>query len=304
MRVFVVLFAVLCGCSYETTNYYGGGDAGCIVEQVVDGGVTDMPGYTDAFGDYHETEPNQGSFKSDSKLQGNAILTLQPAPAAPAAGQPWPLVINTPARAGAQALLDLATRDGMPHVITIAMGFVGPPPAVAIGGGGNYPEIVALLEIGIGGIMIHAEIDFIDGFSFSMACSRLQLLAVYRLVPGGALVGTAETVQVGASVSTGTVAHGRQPQRTLASLVDLAPAANEVFIAPAFTKSMRVASVPNNTTPTVILWNNNGLQIASYPIAGFPSADLPVPNDTRLISYNNTALAADTDRRIICELAL
>lgn len=263
-----------------------------------------MPGYTDQFGEYHETEPNLGVFKSSSKLQGNAVLTLQPAPAAPAAGQPWPLVMNTPARAGVQTLIDLATRDEMPHVITVAMGFVGPPTAFVIGGSGNYPEIVAILDIGIGGIMIQAEVDFIGGFSFSLACSRLQLHAVYRLVPGGALIGTAETVQVGMSVSSGALAHGRQPQRTLTSLVDLAPAANEVFIMPAFSKSMRVASIPNNVTPTLIVWNKNGLQIESFPIAGFPSADLPVANDARLVSYNNTSAINDTDRRIICELAL
>lgn len=301
MRVYVCLLcAVLLGCEYETNNYYyGDGDASVVTCPATDGGAVDGVGDSEA-------EMAISIFKQGSKLQGNGQLQLQPAPAAPALGQPWPDIMNTPAGLNAQTFIDLETVDNMPHVVTVSMGYIGPQPGVIVGAGGNYPEIVAILDIGIGGIMIRAEVDFVNGFSFSLACSRLQVHAVHRLLPGSALAPPVPppTVNVGISVSTGTVAHGRQPQRTLASLVDLAPNANELFSVPPFAKSLRVASLPNNITPTEIVLNVNGLGIENFPIAGFPSADLPLGNDARLINHVNSSLINETDRRLIFELAL
>lgn len=264
-------------------------------------------GYHDEFGDWHGEGGYKSIFKPYSKLQGNATLQLQPAPAAPGAGLPWPEIMTTPARAGAQTLIDLATEDELPHVVTISMGNIGPQ--VTWGGalGAGYePEVVGIIDLGIGGIQIQVEVDFIQGTQFSIACSRLQLHAVFRCIPGGgaAVVAPIPTIQVGASVATGTMAHGRQPQRTLASTVNLAAAAGEFFLLPQFAKSLRVAAIPNNITPTVGLTETSGVVCASYPITAFPSADLPVPGDARIVWYQNTSLIVDTNRRLICELAL
>jgi hypothetical protein len=173
MRYVLLLCAVLCGaCEY---NYYG---------EVADGGE-DMP---------------QNIFKRDAKLQGNAILSLTGGPPAPAAGQPWPDVMNVATeRAGAQTLIDLETADGMPHVVTVTMGLVGPLPTFGFDTFADMFDLVAILDIGIGGIMIQSEVDVLDGFSFSLACSRLQIHVAYRLFPGGLLVVPAPipTIKVG-----------------------------------------------------------------------------------------------------------
>jgi hypothetical protein len=296
MRYVLLLCAVLCGaCEYET-NYYGDNDAGC--------GAVDM-GYTDQFGDYH-SDPNLGAFASDSKLQGNAILQLQDAPPVPAAGLPWPNIMLTPARNGAQTLIDLQTKDGLPCVITVALGNVGPQISFNPMGPAYQPEVVAILECGIGGIQFEIEADFSAGVTFSISCSRLQLHAVYRQFPGVAVpvVAPVPTVQVGASVSSGTIAHGRQPQRTLGSSDNIAAGGLQYWQVPAFSKSFRVVSLPNNITPTVMVSNNAGLNCASYPIAGFPSADLPLPSDASIIAYQNTSLIVDNERRMVFELAL
>lgn len=302
MRAFAMLLAVLLGCSYEY-NYYGP-DGGCAAP--VDGGVTDMPGYTDELGEYHETEANQGIFRYDSKLQGVATLLLQQPPAAPAAGAPWPNVMETPARAGAQTLIDLATRDGQPHVVSVSLGNVGPQVSFNPMGPAYQPEVVAILDIGVGvGFTVQVEVDFIQGLQFSLECSRLQLHAVYRELPGAAPVAAPfPTIQVGASVASGTLAHGRQPQRTLGSTNVMAPAALQLWMIPLFAKSLRVAALPNNITPTVSLADPAGANAVQYPIAAFPSADLPIPNGTVLVSYQNTSLINDIERRLIFELAL
>jgi hypothetical protein len=80
--------------------------------------------------------------------------------------------------------------------------------------------------------------------------------------------------------------------------------AAEVFRVPAFAKSARVASLPNNVTPTIQFGSASGAAVDSFPIAGFPSADLPVMSSSRVFTYNNTSLIGDTQRLIVFELAL
>ena len=178
MRAFVALCALLLGCTYET-NYYGVSDAGC--------GVADMPGYTDHFGEYHE-DAGLGIFKSESKLQGNAELSLMPPPALVPfwVGLRFPLIKeDPPAMAHAATLIDLMTRDGLPHVVTLSFGNISPERVI---GGGPFTELVALLNIGIGGISYYAEVDVLEGVQYSLATNRLQAHLVYRMPPGGGAV--------------------------------------------------------------------------------------------------------------------
>lgn len=287
MRVLLGLLLVLGGCTYET-NYYGADDGG-----IDDGGEVIMP---------------QSIFRPDSKLQGNATLILQPGPVV-AAGVLWPRVMETPARAGAQTLIDLQTASGAPHIVSVSLGSVGPLPTATFDAAALRPEVVAILEIGIGGVSFEVEVDFVQGTQFSFACSRLQLHAVYRLIPGSAatpIAAPVPTVQVGASISTGTVSHGRQPQRTLASTGAMLPAANEAFYIPAFTKSCRVTGLPANITPTIFTLGRGGIGalLQMYAVAANPSDDLPIANDAIYIMYQNTSLINSVERRTICELML
>jgi hypothetical protein len=289
MRYVLLLCAVLCGCEYETVNnYYGDGDAG-----INDAGEVIMP---------------QSIFTHDSKLQGNATLTLQPGPVV-VAGVLWPRVMETPARAGAQTLLDLQAADGLPHIVTVSLGNVGPLPTATFDAAALRPEVVAILDIGIGGVSFEVEIDFVQGTQLSFSCSRLQLHAVYRLIPGSAATPVAApipTILVGASIGTGAVAHGRQPQRTLASTGAMLPMANEAFYLPTFSKSCRVTGLPANITPTIFFLGRGGIGalLQQYAVAGTPSDDLPIANDAVYFMYQNTSLINSVERRTIFELAL
>lgn len=289
MRV-LVLFALLLGCSYEY-NYYGA---------VVDGGVSDMPGYTDEWGEYHETE-NLGIFKPGAKLHGNATLVLQAPPPVPVAPDPWPFVFDTPARAGAVTLIDVATRDELPHVFTISLGALGGPPPED--GGNNESEVVAVLDIGIGGLNFQAEVDFIWGTQFSLAASRLQLHAVNRLTPGTGTLVSPFTRQVGASLSTGVVAHGRQPQRTWAYSGNLLAAGYHYWYVPTFAKSFRVVAYENNIQMNVMVFGSAGNSLAEYPLVAYPSVDIPVQSNARTIRIEPTNANLNV-YAVIWELAL
>lgn len=287
MRVLAVLCALLFGCTYET-NYYGAGDGG-----IVDGGEVIM---------------SQGVFSRESKLQGNATLLLQPGPVV-VAGVLWPRVMETPARAGMQTLIDLQTASGAPHIVTVSLGSIGPLPTATFDAAALRPEVVAILEIGIGGVSFEVEVDFLAGTTFSFPCSRLQLHAVYRLIPGSAatpIAAPVPTIQVGASIATGAVAHGRQPQRTLASTGAMLPAANEAFYLPTFAKSCRVSGLPANITPTIFFLGRGGIGalLQQYAVAANPSDDLPIANDAIYVMYQNTSLINSVERRTIFELQL
>lgn len=291
MRVLVVLCALLFGCTYQT-NYYGA---------VVDGGVTDM-GYHDQFGDYIEDADDFGIFKPGAKLHGNASLVLQAPPPVPAAGQPWPFIFDTPARAGAVTLIDVATRDEKPHVLTISLGTLGGP-APTDGSGNNESEVVAILDVGIGGLSFQVEVDFVWGTQFSLAASRLQLHAVHRLTPGtGALVSPV-TRQVGASLSTGVVAHGRQPQRTwtYSGVLNIGNAHH--WFVPTFAKSFRIVAYQNNIQMNAMVFGMAGNSLAEYPLVAYPSAEFPVQSNARTIRIIPTNGGVNV-YAIIWELAL
>lgn len=285
MRATIALCVLLCGCEY---NYYGA---------VIDGGVTDMPGYTDDYGEYHD-EGGSSIFKPQSKLQGNARLQLQPSPALPAT-LIWPYVDPV----GGSQLLDVYTADELPHVMTVSLGRFGSPLGLA---GSPNSEAVAVCEVGIGGFSFtNVEIDFIEGVMFSIAASRFSLNAVYRELPGVVAPVGANVIQVGASLANGVIAHGRSPQRTLTSFAGLAPGVgNEYWRVPKFAKSFRVIARPNTAIIGVDLVSVGGADAGQYNVVAYPSVDFPVPSDAHSIRVINSGPVAVVSYSLIFELAL
>jgi len=279
-----------------------------------------MSGYTDHFGDYHpDGGENLGIFASDSKLQGHADLNLSPAPNmifTPGVPARFPLVREVPAEmAQGATLLDLSTRDNRPHIVTVAMGNLIEPTEYQVG---PFTEVVAVLNIGIGGVPYYAEVDYVEGMQFSLAVNRLQFHAIFRTVFGGTIAPppglTIPPYSVGASVSSDVVAHGRQPQRTLTHAgnfanpaLPVAPGGNDgVWIIPAFAKSFRVVALPGNSQLSVSLATVAlGNTIAIYPVVAPAVQDYPIPATAHYIIVENTsAVSAVQAYSVIFELAL
>ena len=250
---------------------------------------------------------------SDSKIFGQATLTLQPAPATPALLAPWPFVRDTPAMQGAQTLLDLQTADGQPHVATFSFGLTGQQPDVVV----NSPigEVVAVINLGSGGIMLPVEVDVVQGIQYSLAVNRVQVHLVYRVVPNSNAVPSPPlTYNVGASVASGVVAHGRQPQRTLSKGQDtgppvvpaLVPNQADLWRIPAFAKSFKVTANPTNSS---LLVGMSPVGLAGgvtsiYNLLAYPSADLPIPSSAYTMTVVNTGIANVTAYALIFDLDL
>lgn len=286
MRVLACLFALLLGCSYEY-NYYDADD----------GGVMDMGGYYDELGEWRGTDPNRGVFRSDSKLQGNATLVLAPAPALvplpPAARFPF-LKEDLPAMAQGQVLIDLATRDNQPRVVTLSFGKITTQQIVPAG---PFTEVVAALNIGIGGVAYYTEVDVVEGVQYSLAINRLQATLVYRIpFGGGAIPATPPTSDVGVSASSGAIAHGRTPQRTYTHAGTVftpavAPGVLDApWIIPPFAKAFRVVALPANSQLDVNLYTVTGANIvANYPVVAPALQEYPIPSTAYYVGVQNAS---------------
>lgn len=263
-----------------------------------------MSGFTDEYGEYH-SDANLGLFHGDSKLQGNAQLNLSPAPNMiinPGVPARFPMVREDQAEmAQAVTLLDLATRDNQPHVVTLSLGNIVQPVEYQVG---PFTEVVGLMSLGIGGAAYYAEVDYCENVQFSLSVNRLQFQAVYRTVFGGTIAPppglTIPPYNVGASASSDVVAHGRQPQRTLThagTLVNpalpVAPGGLDgVWIIPPFAKSFRVVALPENSQMMIYLATASlGNQIARYPVVAPALQDYPVPSTAHYIYVENTSQA-------------
>ena len=295
MRYIVLAIALFFAVGCEENNYYYGfSDGGAVEAAINEGEMANI-------------------WTPESKIFGQGTLTLQPAPAAPAAGvNPWPFIRDTPAMQGSQTLLDLATADAKPHVATMTFGLSGPqPPPNAMGPIG---EVVALVNLGVGGVMIPVEVDVVQGFQWSLSVNRVQVHLVYRVVPGSTAVPVpTPTYTIGASVSGDVIAHGRQPQRTLAKgenpagpTFALAPGGQDWWRVPAFAKSFKVTAVPNNSSLRIMLApvGVGIIETARYDMVAYPSVDLPVPSDSFMILVWNTGLVNVDTYRLVFDLAL
>jgi hypothetical protein len=261
-------------------------------------------GYTDEFGDYHSESGDESIFKSGSKLYGNAQLGLQAPPAWAFGGNHlWPRTcFDTAARNGAQVLIDVDTKDEKGHVFTVTLGQIAPSwgfPFV------QNSELIAVVEIGFGGLMTLAEIDFLTGTQFSVMASHLRVYGVWRVVAGGVMpVADSGTYQVGASLATGVIAHGRQPQRTLGKRQS-APAWADTWYIPAFAKSFRVTADPAASQLNVAALDSTGASAGNrYTMAASPSVDIPLNSSTELVTVANASAQVTSDYALIFELAL
>jgi hypothetical protein len=291
----VVLFFSV-GCEYETNYYYGDSDGG-VAEAATDSEGEDMASI----------------WTPGSKIFGNASLTLQAAPAAiPLAGPIvlWPFIRDTPAMQGSQTILDLSTIDNQPHVatLTFVVSVARPAPAITA----QSDEVVALINMGVGGLQTQVEVDVVQGTTLSLPVNRVQVHLVYRNVPNSVAVPVpAPTYNVGAAVSTGTVAHGRQPQRTLTKATNggvpaLAPGLGEYWFVPAFAKSFKVVANPNTASLLVSLVPVfiGSVPLAQYPMVAYPTADLIIPSGSYFVVVQNTGLANVTSYSLVFDLSL
>lgn len=312
MRFWVLSLVLLCcgSCEYETNYYYyTGSDAGVIDAEACDTEVPDTGPVDGSPGDGDEMSDN--IFVPGSKLQGNALVSLQVAPPAPTGGQPWPFVYNSNAYQFGVELVNVQMLQNVPRVITISLGMLSPMPTDDTGGGPWEGEVVAIIELGVGGLAYVTEIDFVQGVQFSVSASRLKLTAVYRCLPGSAWRGPfpRPTANVGAAVSLGNIAHGRQPQRTLGKVTSggpgaLTPGAHEHWIVPTFAKSFRTTAVPNNSAMRFDILNLTTNPAEVFNTVAYPTVDFPLPSDARFITATNEAIVNVNDYRMIFELAL
>lgn len=289
----VTLFLAV-GCEYENNYYYGFSDAGA-VEAATD------------------EDEMAGIWTSDSKIFGNASLTLQAAPnAIPLAGPIvlWPFIRDTPAMQGSQTVLDLATADSQLHVATLTFVVTAARPPVSILAPSD--EVVALINMGIGGLQTQVEVDVVQGTTFSLPVNRIQVHLVYREVPNSMAVPVpAPTYNVGAAVSTGTVAHGRQPQRTLTKTSNgavpaLVPGMGEYWLVPVFAKSFRVVAHPNNASLLIFLAPIaiGSVPLADYAMVAYPTVDLVVPSGSYFVVVQNTGIVNVESYSLVFDLAL
>jgi hypothetical protein len=271
MRYVLLLCAVLCGCEYET-NYYGGSDAGC--------GAVDM-GYHDEFGDYHE-DASLGIFKPESKLQGHENLVMDAPPL---------------------ALLDVETVGNVPQLISISMGNSGILNQTL----GAIPasEVVAILELGLGGGLFTAEIDMIRGQQLSLVASRLRVNMQFRRINGAAALPVpAPTWEVGASVAQGVIAHGLPPQRTMGTENALAAGVGVAWPIPAFATRFKVSALPDNSQLNITVLRVGAAAIQNTPVVAYPTAWIMLPSDAWAVQINNAGLVPVTGHRVVFELSI
>jgi len=202
-------------------------------------------------------------FESNAQIQGADDLQLIQGPAVLPVGGLWPDVNLQ----GGKTLIDISFKDHAPRVITVTIGSLG----TYIGMWGlGMPrcEVVGVMEIGIGGMLFTAEIDFIEGVQFSLAVSKFKLSAVFRTIPGDPTPIPASTPQIkaGASAALGVVAHGRAPQRTLTSYNALDLPIGESWNLPHFSKSFRVVLNSPGFIPSLetVLIDAGGAGSAEY----------------------------------------
>jgi hypothetical protein len=268
VRVLALLCVLLFGCEYDVDNYYA-------VHGADDGGVA-----VDARGE----DDMPSIFKPSSKLYGHETL-----------------IMDNPA----MLLCDVETVDKAPHLVTLSMGNAG----IVNQAIGVIPaaEMVAVLEMGIGGSLHTAEIDMIRGQQLSLAVSSLRVLMRFTRVNGAAALPTpAPTWEVSASIAQGTIAHGLSPQRTIGTENGLAAGVGITWPIPPFAKAFYVVALPSNAQLNVQVVRMGGNVIATYPTVAYPSGRYPIPSDAWAVTILNAAAPAPplTSHRVIFELAL
>lgn len=202
-----------------------------------------------------------------------------------------------------ETLLDVQTIHGVPHLVTLSMGNAGlwTQALDAI----PDAEMVATLEMGIGGSFYSADLDMVRGQQISLVASVLRVNMRFRRIPGAApIVGAAPTWNVGASIAQGTIAHGQPPQRTMATANALAAGFGVSWPIPPFSKSFVVSALPNNASLDIRVVRQGGTMTQSFPAFAFPTARMPLASDAWAVSIFNAGLNPVTEHRVIFDLSL
>lgn len=245
-----------------------------------------------------------GVFSETSQIQGSDFLTMVQGPAVLPATGIWPDVETQ----GGKTLLDLSTRDHAPRVITITLGASG----TYIGSWGTpWPkaEIVGVMEIGVGGMLFTAEIDFIEGVQFSLAVSKFKLTAVFRTVAGDttAIPPATPRIQVGASAAIGSLSSSKSPQRTLTRANwAIGAAISEFWNLPHFAKTMRVNLRTPGFTPALntTMLDTGGSAAASYTTPAPGGGEYPIAGGTLGVQVRDVGALPTSQYSLIFDLAL
>jgi hypothetical protein len=280
VTLFVAL--ALAGCDYYDNTYYRcGGDAGQCEGETM----------------------RESSFSPGSKLHGVAFLDSANGP---------PNVIVPPV-----TVIDVKIRDGIPTVMTVSLARIGTNLENAVMRSEFEP--VAHLQLGIGGQVFFADVDWIFGQMFSVCATQIRVDAGLEWIapipvpaagPQGLPLQT-----LGASLSEGVIVHANRPQRTLGSNVALTPGgtAGGLGVAgsfaqyhiPPFATNFRVLARPNNAQLSVSVYGYDGApQPAWYTQVASPSQEYPLPSDAVSVVVSNIGAANVDNHRIVFSLSL
>ena len=263
----------LTGCEYETVNNYA------CAEGVSDGGC--------AMGQYDDDEDEDSGVK-DAGWRGDAQLFGS-----------QPLDLN-----GKCGLIDATVLDGIPRVMTVALGFSGPLPPTGSAPGVADADIVAVLSIGIGGNMYAAEVDFQNGLELTIAAAAMKVNAEYRTIPGTPFATASPgKVTVAASLARGAVANAQPPQRTLGQDNIITPGTTVVYNVPTFAKSFRVMAQPVPNLEVAIVGGAN-IPSSLVNVVTSQSEEIEIPNGARQVWVKNNAIVNCQLLRLVFALSL
>ena len=176
---------------------------------------------------------------------------------------------------GAVGLVQIDSEDGEPHPIAITLAAPRTEDITPLA------ELVAIIEWGIGGASSVAIVDYLDGQVINLIASYVRVSAVQQMIPIEPVPATPIAPTASAFATPGHLPQARSPQRTLGDNRAIHAGATYPILVPPFARTFRLLCLPKNAQALVQIWSDpaHTVEIVEYPVVGFPSADLPIPND-------------------------
>jgi hypothetical protein len=213
-------------------------------------------------------------------------------------------------------LVDVVTADNVPQLVTVNLAApVGGVTVPAIPSPASYAETIALLDFGVGSSPYHAEVDYGTGIQFAMLINRLKISAEFRTLDGTLTPAVPPSLLLAASVGPGTVSVVRAPTRTLAYTwvapsvgMPPSPAVGSyvVFTVPMFAKSMISHARATAGVPVLAVTTFSAMYkiISATPVVVWPSEEIWLPGDARMVQLSNVGGVNVFDVRIVFLLQL
>jgi hypothetical protein len=209
-------------------------------------------------------------------------------------------------------LVSAAFRDGIPRQVTVVV--AGTIALTTIKGYGSR-EIFARVQIGVGGTPFDAEVDLIQGTVFSVACSSIRVVGVFKAITGATPTPTPAPATIGAAVALGSMSGGFPPQRTIADdTVRNAGVRTPSYTIPPFAKRFKFEATMINGGPPGGTWQigvgGTGTSNAwTSVVSKSPSQWIEIPNDANFVVATNMDVPGPggtqySGVRFIFELAL